>query len=313
MRRCDDLLAWVKSCHGAVRLRDLELDRTEYRHVQKLVETHALIANPHGVVSLPGVGWDLILARIHGGVITCLHAAAYYGYPRPRLWPPVHLAVPHSADRAPVRGEVLHVERSLELPPPTEFPVAPVPLMLARYLRCDPRREGPLMACDAALHQGHTDTDAVAALLRGPGSRQARQRLALTSPRARSPLETLARLQLHDAGIPFADGVDIPYVGEVDLLVDDWLVLELDGYTYHEDEFQFARDRTRDRELVRQGYRVARFTRQDVELGRVGAEIHQLLAARNRAAGSVADRHKRAANGSLPGAKRWNYANVKPA
>ncbi|WP_257505419.1 endonuclease domain-containing protein [Actinomyces sp. 594] len=138
------------------------------------------------------------------------------------------------------------------------------------------------MACDAALHQGHTSVDAIATLLRGPGSRRARRRLAMASPRARSPLETLARLQLHDGGIRFEDGVDIPRVGEVDLLVDDWLVLELDGYTYHENEFQFARDRTRDRELVRQGYRVVRFTRQDVELGRVGAEIRQLLAAQSR-------------------------------
>ncbi|MDU0347814.1 endonuclease domain-containing protein [Actinomyces sp. MRS3W] len=283
MRQCgDDILARVRACHGAVRLRDLDLDRTEYRHVQRLIEARALFAHPHGVVSLPGADWDLILARIHGGVITCLHAAKYYGYPYPRLWTPAHLAVPHSTGRDPLRGEVLHVESGLELPPLTQYPIAPVPLMLARYLRCSPDREAPLMACDAALNQEHVSTDAVAALLRGPGSRRARQRLALASPRARSPLETLARLQLHDAGIPFADGVDVPGVGEVDLLVAGWLVLELDGYTYHEDEFQFARDRRRDRELVRQGYRVVRFTRKDVHLGKVGTEIHQLLAAGSR-------------------------------
>ncbi|WP_257210483.1 endonuclease domain-containing protein [Actinomyces ruminis] len=283
MRQCDDdILARVRACCGAVRLRDLSLDRTERRRARRLVEARQLFAHPHGVVSLPGAGWDLILARIHGGVITCQHAARYYGYPCPRLWVPVHLAVPHSANRTSIRGEVLHVESELELPPLTQFPVAPVPLMLARYLRCAPRREGPLMACDAALHQEHTSVEAVAALLHGPGSIQARGRLGLASARARSPLETLARLQLYDANVPFADGVDIPRVGEVDLLVDGRLVLELDGYTYHEDEFQFARDRTRDRELIRQGYRVARFTRKDVEQGRVGAEVHQLLAPPSR-------------------------------
>ncbi|WP_245690642.1 DUF559 domain-containing protein [Actinomyces ruminicola] len=87
----------------------------------------------------------------------------------------------------------------------------------------------------------------------------------------------------------------------------------MDGYTYHEDEFQFARDRNRDRELVRQGYRVARFTRKDVELGRVGAEIHQLLAARNRAAKTVADRHKRAVSADPHGVKRWNDAGADSA
>lgn len=227
------------------------------------------------------MGWDLVLARIHGGVITCLHAARHYGYPCPRLWTPVHLAVPRGRLLPSLKGEVLHVEGQLQPPPLTRFPVAPVSLMLARYLRCAPGREAPLMACDAALHQGHTNVEAIAALLRGPGSRQALQRLALASPRARSPLETLARLQLHDAGVPFEDGVVVPHVGEVDLLVDGRLVMELDGYTYHEDDFQFAKDRTRDRELVRQGYRVARFTRKDVHLGKVGAEVRGLLAARD--------------------------------
>ncbi|WP_245690631.1 DUF559 domain-containing protein [Actinomyces ruminicola] len=76
--------------------------------------------------------------------------------------------------------------------------------------------------------------------------------------------------------------MEISRVGEVDLLVDGWPVLELDGYSYHEDEYQFGLDRRRDRELTRRGYRVVRFTRQDVEAGRVGAEIQDLLAARNR-------------------------------
>ncbi|RAX21023.1 MULTISPECIES: DUF559 domain-containing protein [Actinomyces] len=285
-RREDDILARVRGCYGAVRLRDLGLDRTEYRQVERLIAAGTLIAHPHGVVSVPGADRSLVLARIHRGVITCQHAAQYYGYPHPRRYMTVHLAVPHGGSAAPIGNEILHVERSLEPPLPTDYPVASIPEMLARYLRCDPTPEGPLMACDAALHQGHTSVEAIAELLRGPGSRQARQRLGLASSRARSPLETLARLQLHQAGISFEDGVDIHRVGEVDLLVDGWLVLELDGYSYHEDEFQFGLDRRRDRELTRQGYRVARFTRQDVQAGRVGTEIQELLAARSRLAGS---------------------------
>jgi len=286
-RRIDqDLLELVRGCYGAVRLLDLDLDRTGRRHAHKLIRAGELNEHPHGVVSIPGTDQALILARIHGGLVTCQHAAMYYGYPHPRRRQVVHLAVPHGGGVPIVKDEVLHVDRSLLPPSPTEYPVAPIPSMLARYLRCDPNREAPLMACDAALHQGHTSVETIAALLRGPGSRQAKHRLTLASPRARSPLETLARLQLHDAGIPFVDGVNIPRVGEVDLLVAGWLVLELDGYTYHEDEFQFGLDRRRDRELVRQGYRVARFTRQDVEAGQVGEEIRGLLAARRRLAGT---------------------------
>jgi len=78
-RREDDILERVRGCYGAVRLRDLDLDRTEYRQAERLVAAGDLVAHPRGVVSLPGVDRDLVLARIHGGVITCQRAAQYYG------------------------------------------------------------------------------------------------------------------------------------------------------------------------------------------------------------------------------------------
>jgi len=290
MTQDDDILTRIRSCHGAVRLLELQLDRTERRHVDRLVGAGELIAYPRGVVGLLGAERNVVLARIHGGVITCQHAAHYYGYPQSSSWNVVHLAIPHG--RYPHTGdlggyfypharELVHIERSLELPAPTAYPVAPVPLMLARFLRCDGRPEGPLMACDAALHQSHTTAAAIAALLRGPGSRQARDRLSLASARARSPLETKARLQFHDAGINFADGVQMPGVGEVDFVIEGWLVVEVDGYSYHNDDYQFAADRWRDRELFKQGYRVARFTRQEVENGRIVSDVKEILASRH--------------------------------
>ena len=281
----DEILACVRGCYGAVRVRDLNLTRTERRHLKRLVEAGELAAHPHGVVSLPRTDPPVVLARIHGGVITCQQAAEYYGYPHPERGQHVHLAVPHREGFAPIGRETPHVERSLELPTPTEYPVAPIALALARYLRCSRNAAAPLMACDAALRQEHIVAADVNALLRGPGSKLALERLALASPRARSPLETLARLQLHEAGVPFEDGVMIPHVGEVDIVANGWLVLELDGYTYHEDEFQFGLDRRRDRELIRQGYRVARFTRQDVKARRIALEVPELLHARSRLAG----------------------------
>lgn len=276
----EDLTARVRACYGAVRLRDLKLDRTERRHVQRLVDRGELVGHPHGVVSLPEAARPVVLARIHGGLLTCQQAAAYYGYPltvRARHDHRIHIAVPDGHHFAPVDGEVLHVERSVKPCSPTDYPVAPVTDALARYLRCHPSPENPLMACDAALHHGHATAEDVAARLRGPGARRALARLALASPRARSPLETLTRRQLHKAGIPFEDGVLIPQVGEVDILVGGYLVLELDGYTYHVSKSQFGLDRWRDRMLLRMGYRVARFTRQDVEAGVIADEVRELL------------------------------------
>ena len=66
-----ELLAVVRGCYGAVRVRDLDLSRTQRRHVASLVRTGELIAYEHGVVGIPGAERAVVLARIHGGLLTC--------------------------------------------------------------------------------------------------------------------------------------------------------------------------------------------------------------------------------------------------
>ena len=66
-------------------------------------------------------------------------------------------------------------------------------------------------------------------------------------------------------------------VGEVDLVVDGWLVIELDGYDVHSDRWSFHHDRERDRELVRQGYTPIRFTSNNVRLGRIVTDVQRIL------------------------------------
>jgi len=58
--------------------------------------------------------------------------------------------------------------------------------------------------------------------------------------------------------------VKISGVGWVDLLVEGRIVVELDGFAYHSGRVEYREDRRRDRELVRQGYLVLRFTFEDV-------------------------------------------------
>ena len=50
-----ELLAAVRGCYGAVRMRDLEPTRTQRRHIASLVRAGELIAHEHGVVGIPGV------------------------------------------------------------------------------------------------------------------------------------------------------------------------------------------------------------------------------------------------------------------
>ena len=87
----------------------------------------------------------------------------------------------------------------------------------------------------------------------------------------------LLRMDLEAAGLGFDDGVEIEGVGEVDLVIEDWVVVELDGYTYHCDEYQFGLDRWRDRRLVARGFLPLRFTRKDVYAHQVVPDVLRVL------------------------------------
>lgn len=176
------LLARVRGCYGAVRVRDLCPSRSERRHLAALVQAGSLEVHPQGVVSVPGAEAALVLARVHGGVLTCQSAASYYGLPLPSEPVPVHLAVSPGRPFPQIGREVIHVERSLETPSPTEVPVARLPLALARYLRCASESSAPIMACDAALHAEEVSSMQVAELLHGPGSVRALRRLRREQP-----------------------------------------------------------------------------------------------------------------------------------
>lgn len=273
----DDLLEIVRGCHGAVRLRDLGLTRTQRRHAAALVDAGELAAHEHGVVSIPGTDRELVLARVHGGLLTCGAAMRHYGLPVARRYEPIHLVVPGSGRFAALDREVLHIDRTQPKPSPTSFPVEPLAEALARYLRCHARDDSPIIALDAALHDELVTVQQIRTLLHGYGAARARTRLDRASTASRSPLETLARMDLEDAGLNYDDGVDIEGVGEIDLLVEGRVVVELDGYIFHCDEYQFGLDRWRDRRLVARGYLPLRFTRKEVYSHQVVAKVRRAL------------------------------------
>jgi very-short-patch-repair endonuclease len=58
--------------------------------------------------------------------------------------------------------------------------------------------------------------------------------------------------------------VYIPDVGRVDLLIDGWLVIEIDGYAHHSSREQFRNDRRRANLLSEKGLVLLRFSYEDV-------------------------------------------------
>lgn len=82
---------------------------------------------------------------------------------------------------------------------------------------------------------------------------------------SRSIQETHVRLALRAAGLHVVAGAVVPGVGEVDLLVEGVLVIEIDGFAYHSGRKEYRNDRRRDRRAVELGLTVIRYAFEDVD------------------------------------------------
>ncbi|BDZ62160.1 hypothetical protein Lsed01_02387 [Demequina sediminis] len=135
-------------------------------------------------------------------------------------------------------------------------------LALDESARCIGRVD-QLIALDAALAKRTVTLDDVAAF--DVTSRRRRDwLLALADERTQSPPETLARVALHAAKIPFEFQYSWPGTGRVDFLIGGLFVVEVDGWSYHSDDSSFGRDRARDRSTLLSGSATMRYTAWDV-------------------------------------------------
>lgn len=137
------------------------------------------------------------------------------------------------------------------------------------------------VACvDSAIHLGELSRAGLP-ILESLLPERMRPAMRLVNGYAESGLETLARLRLG----PFARTIRVQVKisgigrfggqGRVDLLIDGWLVIELDGDEFHDP----AADRKRNALLVRLGYRIHRFGYDQVMDGwpEVEATVLELL------------------------------------
>ncbi|GAA1628092.1 DUF559 domain-containing protein [Georgenia ruanii] len=221
-----------------------------------------------GWVALPDAHPALVAARRVHGAISCVSAAVFYGLATLEPADRVHLAVPRARGLGrrpsrPAREATLHRESGWVTPANPLLPIVPIADALARALRCQ-RAEAAIVMVDSALNRGLVTVEEIDRLLNGPGSVRARLALGRCDGRSRSVTETRARLHLKAAGLAVRAGVGIPGVGEVDLVVEEGVVVECDGFAYHSGRREFQEDRRRDRELLARGFVVLRFTRDEV-------------------------------------------------
>ncbi len=105
---------------------------------------------------------------------------------------------------------------------------------------------------------------------------------AHADPLAESPIETIARLSLATLNLKVTPQAELPGIGRVDFLVDNAVIVEMDGRAHHTDYGAFARDRERDRAAAALGFTVLRFTYEDAvtRSETIAADVRAALMAR---------------------------------
>ncbi|MDR6987907.1 very-short-patch-repair endonuclease [Paenarthrobacter nitroguajacolicus] len=115
----------------------------------------------------------------------------------------------------------------------------------------------------SAVSQALLSPDYLRSKLPGNRNGRAREILGLVLPRADSLLEVLAHTFFVRAGLNVRMHVQLRGVGEVDCLINECLVVELDGGTHLEGK-QVKKDQYRNNASMRVGFRVLRYYYADV-------------------------------------------------
>ena len=116
---------------------------------------------------------------------------------------------------------------------------------------------------DTALSDGAVRMHELVEIFAGEPARS-RATALLAQPGSDSGVESIARQRLTAAGYTVEQQIAVPGVGRVDLRVDGWLFIELDGFEYHRDRDAFERDRARDLGLAVLGAGRLRFSAKQV-------------------------------------------------
>ncbi|HEY3713565.1 MAG TPA: DUF559 domain-containing protein [Jatrophihabitantaceae bacterium] len=214
-----------------------------------------------------------VAARAHT-VVSHRSAAVLHGLPT--ITVPTRPELTRRTDASTGRRDRLHVHRATLIDAQITrwfgAPVSTVARTVADLARTGV--EHGLIAADAALHERLVTTAELAteiAFCAGwPGALAARAVLALASPLAESPLESLTRLCLRDGGLPDPErqvrvvDPDDGWQCRVDML---WpaqrVVVEADGRLKYRDS-ELWREKLRQERLERLGYRVIRVLWDDV-------------------------------------------------
>lgn len=221
-----------------------------------------------GWVALVGVQNDVTRALQAGGVASCVTAFAVHGLWLPHGPQQLHLRARRNTHSARVsttrtaKGLVLHVTHNRLADTRPQFGVDPPISALAIAAGCISRTE-LLAAADTALASGQVSLEDLSDLA-ADLPRRRRHGLEWATGKAGSGSESEFAALLRGAGIAFSQQSEVLPKRFVDFLIGRSLIVEIDSNLWHGTPAQQAADRARDAEFTRRGYRVVRFTYEQV-------------------------------------------------
>ncbi|WP_020390207.1 DUF559 domain-containing protein [Kribbella catacumbae] len=295
-----DVVELLRLRGGAAGFAELRAGASE-RAIRKALAGGAIQRVALGVYALPPGADPLAAARAQGGVVSHLSAAVLYGFEVLELPAVAQVTVPRGQHRreSTIDCELRWADDVQALDGRTT--------KLRTVLDCArtlPFAAG-LCVADSALRKGGIQRDqllAAAATLLGPGSARARQVAAAADGRAESPLESVLRAVLLEAGIegfvPQWVIQDETFSARIDLAHPTLrLALEADSFAHHGTRAALARDCRRHTQLTIRGWRLLRFSWEDVML-----EPEWVVnSVRSASATTPVDRGKAAARTQQPG------------
>lgn len=264
---------------GVARRRDLLRAGVSRRGLLRAIADGAVRELAPHVLALPcGVDDELLRVAAAGldGVVSHQAAARRWGLELVEGSEERHVTVERARSRRRWRGAVVHRAdlRPGELEVRDGLRVTSVVRTLFDLCRSLPLAEA-VAVVDSALRRGRTTTEelvgALADLPRAPGRSLVSRVLAHIDPASGSVLESLLRVLLTLAGLAppatqhhVRDGAG-RLVGRVDFAWPEVrLVVEADGFAFHADRAGYRADRRRGNALVLAGWRVLRFSWEDV-------------------------------------------------
>jgi hypothetical protein len=243
---------------GVVHLDTLRAAGMSRRELNRLIRNGHLVRVRTGWYAGPSADPEVARAVSLGGRVTCVDALRRHGVwvlPDARL----HVAFARSQSRLPTAPTDVRRHFGPDSRQSTVDAVVPVTEALGHYERCTDE-EGLVMALDSALNQRLL---LFAELREIVGER--REHIAdLVDPRAESGTETRLRLWLRRRGHDVQVQHHVGGVGRTDLLVNGWLVVELDSRAWHTGAEAYERDRARDLAALGQAYPTLRLTYRQV-------------------------------------------------